>query len=87
MRISLPLGLVLGFLVPWLGCPAVAAETGAELEDFGGNWGGPGDGKVRGRPKMLALNVDHGLQTTGALLFDDLCLVNAQEEVTRVRVP
>lgn len=40
-----------------------------------GHWGGADDGKVRGRPKVLALNVDHGLQTTGALLFDDLRLV------------
>jgi uncharacterized lipoprotein YddW (UPF0748 family) len=27
MRLSLPLGLVLVFLAPWLGCPAVAAEA------------------------------------------------------------
>ena len=203
MRIPLPLGLVLVFLGPWLGCPAVAAEPGAELEDFegsyqprrwtfsngaefpgakgsferateaahegqfggkltfdfagGGNyvgailqmpergagatgewsglrlwlkrpegndfvfrysdssgqtfqkpvecpegrwvrvtipfsgwtahWGGPDDSKVRGRPKMLALNVDRGLQTTGALLFDDLRLVNDQEAVARVSYP
>jgi hypothetical protein len=203
MRILLPLGLVLGFLGPWHGCLAVAAEAGAELEGFegsyqparwtfsngsefpgakgsfergqdaahegqfggkltfdftgGGNyvgailqmpengagatsewnglrlwlkrpegndfvfrysdssgqtfqkpvecpegrwvrvtipfngwtahWGGPGDGKVRGRPKMLALNVEHGLQTTGALLFDDLRLVNAQESIARVSYP
>ena len=51
------------------------------------HWGGPGDGKVRGRPRMLALNVDHGLQTTGALLFDDLRLVNDQEAVARVSYP
>ena len=203
MRISLLLGLVPVLLVPWLVCPAVAAETGTKLEDFeggyqparwtfsngaefpgakgsfersteaahegqfggkltfdfmgGGNyigailqmpesgadetgewnglrlwlkrpegndfvirysdsygqtfqkpvecpegrwilvtipfggwtahWGGPGDGKVRGRPKMLALNIDHGLQTTGALLFDDLRLVNAQEAIARVSYP
>ena len=36
---------------------------------------------------MLALNVDHGLQTTGALLFDDLRLVNAQETIARVSYP
>jgi len=51
------------------------------------HWGGPDDGKVRGRPKMLALNVDRGLQTTGALLFDDLRLVNDQEAVARVSYP
>jgi hypothetical protein len=33
---------------------------------------------------MRALNIDHGLQATGALLFDDLRLVNAQEAVARV---
>jgi Beta-galactosidase len=203
MRISLPLGLLYFLLLPWLVCPAVAAETGAELEDFeggylparwtfsngaefpgakgsfkrateaahegkfggqltfdftgGGNyvgailqmpeggagatsgwnglrlwlkrpegndfvfrysdsagqtfqkwvecpagrwvrvtipfsgwtghWGGADDGKMRGGPRMLALNVDHGLQTMGALLFDDLRLVNAQEAVARVSYP
>src|ERR1035437_4402823 len=34
MRTLLPLGLVLVFLGPWLVCPAVAAEPGAEIEDF-----------------------------------------------------
>ncbi len=203
MRISLPLGLVSVGLIPWLVCPAVAAETGAELENFeggyqparwtfsngaefpgakgsfdrsaeaahggqfggelsfdftgGGNytgailrmprggagatgewnglrlwlmrpegndfvfrygdsegqtfqkqvecpagrwvrvtipfsgwtahWGGANDGTVRGGPRMLALNVDHGLQTTGALLFDDLRLVNAPEDIARVSYP
>ena len=51
------------------------------------HWGGPNDGKVRGRPKTLAVNIDHGLQTTGALLFDDLRLVVAQEAIARVSYP
>ena len=51
------------------------------------HWGGADDGKMRGRPVMLALLADHGLQTTGALLFDDLRLVNAQEAVARVSYP
>lgn len=38
MRKSLPLGLVLVFLVPWLIRPALAAEAGAELEDFEGSY-------------------------------------------------
>ncbi len=36
---------------------------------------------------MLALNLDHGLQTTGALLFDDLRLVHYREAVARVSYP
>jgi hypothetical protein len=52
-----------------------------------GHWGGADDGKMRGGPRMLALNVDHGLQTTGALLFDDLRLVSVQESVARVSYP
>ena len=51
------------------------------------HWGGPNDGKMRGKAKMLALLVDHGLQTTGALLFDDLQVVNAQEAVGRASYP
>src|SRR5450755_3059123 len=38
MRISLPLGLVSVSLIPWLVCPAVAAEAGAELENFEGGY-------------------------------------------------
>ena len=38
MQISLPFGLVLVLLLPWLVSPAVAAETGAELEDFEGGY-------------------------------------------------
>jgi hypothetical protein len=57
------------------------------FSEWVGHWGGADDGKVRGGPKMLALNVEHGLQTTGALLFDDLQLVNAQEAVARVSYP
>ena len=38
MRRSLPLGLVLVFLVPRLVRPAVVAEAGAELEDFEGGY-------------------------------------------------
>ncbi len=52
-----------------------------------GHWGGADDGKVRGKPKMLALLVDRGAQTTGALLFDDLRLVITQEAVARVSYP
>ena len=48
------------------------------------HWGGADDGHVRGEPRMLALNLDHGLQTTGALLFDDLRLVNYRETIARV---
>jgi hypothetical protein len=51
------------------------------------HWGGSNDGKIRGKPKMLALLVDHGLQTTGALLFDDLRLVDAREAIARVSYP
>jgi len=51
------------------------------------HWGGANDGKVRGMPKTLALLIDHGVQTTGALLFDDLRLVNAQDAVARVSYP
>jgi hypothetical protein len=36
---------------------------------------------------MIGLNIDHGTQTTGALLFDDLRLVNAQDAVARVSYP
>jgi len=51
------------------------------------HWGGADDGKVRGKPRMISLNIDRGLQTTGALLFDDLRLVMAQEAVARVSYP
>ncbi len=52
-----------------------------------GHWGGTDDGKVRGGPSMLAVLMEHGLQTKGALLFDDLRLVNVQEAVARVSYP
>ncbi len=51
------------------------------------HWGGSNDGKVRGKPETLSLLIDRGPQTTGALLFDDLRLVNAQEAVARVSYP
>ena len=51
------------------------------------HWGGANDGKVRGQPKMLSLNIDQGQQTAGALLFDDLRWVTAQEAVARVSYP
>jgi hypothetical protein len=34
MRISPPLGLVVGFILPWLVGAAAAAEAGAQLENF-----------------------------------------------------
>lgn len=49
-----------------------------------GHWGGADDGKVRGRPRTLALNIDHGSQTAGALLFDDLELINDKETTARI---
>ena len=52
-----------------------------------GHWGGANDGKVRGKPAMISLLIDHGLQTTGALLFDDLRLVNIQNAIARVSYP
>ncbi len=52
-----------------------------------GHWGGKDDGQVRGKPKMLSLLVDRGLQTTGALLFDDLRLAKVQDAVVRVTYP
>lgn len=52
-----------------------------------GHWGGADDGKPRGGPRMLALNLDHGAQTTGALLFDDLRLVNLSDSAARVSYP
>jgi hypothetical protein len=51
------------------------------------HWGGTDDGKMRGKPTLLALNIDHGSQTTGALLFDDLRLVNVAESIARVSYP
>ena len=51
------------------------------------HWGGPDDGKVRGGPRLLALNVDAGQQQTGALWFDDLRLVNRPVTVARVSYP
>ena len=38
MRVSLPLLLAPVFLIPWLVCSAVAAENGARLEDFEGEY-------------------------------------------------
>ena len=51
------------------------------------HWGGANDGQVRGLPKLLALSLDHGPQTTGALWFDDLQLVDSREAVARVSYP
>ncbi len=51
------------------------------------HWGGANDGTVRGKPRILSLNIDHGLQATGALLFDDLWLVDAPEIVAHVSYP
>ena len=51
------------------------------------HWGGANDGKVRSQPKMLGVNIDHGQETTGALLFDDLRWVTAQESMARVSYP
>lgn len=51
------------------------------------HWGGVNDGNVRGNPRMLAVNIDHGLQTTGALWFDDLWLVDAPQTVAQVAYP
>jgi len=52
-----------------------------------GHWGGANDGKVRGGPTWLSINIDHGLELTGALLFDDLELVNVQQTVAHVSYP
>jgi len=72
----------------WVECPAGRwVRVTIPFSGWTGHWGGADDGQVRGGPRMLALNVDHGLQTTGALLFDDLRLVNAQEAVARVSYP
>jgi len=61
----------------WVECPAGRwVRVTIPFSGWTGHWGGADDGKVRGGPRMLALNVDHGLQTTGALLFDDLRLVS-----------
>ena len=51
------------------------------------HWGGPNDGTMRGRPRTLAVLIERGLQTTGALLFDDLQWVDAREAVARVSFP
>ena len=51
------------------------------------HWGGPDDGKLRGGPRMLSFNVDEGDEPTGALLFDDVRLVNQPSSLTRVTYP
>lgn len=51
------------------------------------HWGGPDDGKVRGGPRLLAFNLDEGQQQTGALLLDDLRLVEQPSLVSRVAYP
>lgn len=48
------------------------------------NWGGPNDGKVRGAPKFLAVNMDHGSRAAGRLLFDDLQWADSREAVAHV---
>jgi hypothetical protein len=52
-----------------------------------GHWGGANDGKVRGKPILLAFLIERGLNTSGALLLDELRLVKVQDAVVRVSYP
>ncbi len=57
------------------------------FSNWTGHWGGPNDGKVRGAPRSVALLVDHGQLQTGALLFDDLRLVQNDDKPVRLAYP
>jgi len=52
-----------------------------------GHWGGTNDGKVHGRPRTVALNINAGQQVTGALFFDDLRLIHHEVVTARVSYP
>lgn len=69
-------------------CPADRwTQVTIPFSDWTGHWGGPNDGQLRGQPRTLALLVENSQQPTGAMLFDDLRLVNHQVAVARVSYP
>jgi hypothetical protein len=69
-------------------CPAGRwVSVSIPFSGWAGHWGGPDDGKARGGPKMLAFLVDHGAQTTGTMLFDDLRLTSGEQSVAHVSYP
>ncbi len=69
-------------------CPAGRwVRVTIPFSDWTVHWGGANDGKPRGHPTQLALLMEHGAQTTGALVFDDLELVDAVTSVARVAYP
>jgi len=69
-------------------CPAGRwVRVTVPFSGWTGHWGGADDGKVRGKPKMLALLINRGLHDTGALLIDDLRLVKVEDNTVRVSYP
>ncbi|MCP5524205.1 MAG: beta-galactosidase [Verrucomicrobiales bacterium] len=69
-------------------CPAERwVQVTIPFSEWTVHWGGANDGTVRGVPRVLSVNIDRGLQTVGALLFDDLRLVDAPQIVARVAYP
>jgi hypothetical protein len=57
------------------------------FRDWTEHWGGPNDGKWLGQPQSLALVVQNTSRPTGAVLFDDLRLVNHRVALASVSFP
>jgi len=69
-------------------CPAGRwTRVTVPFSGWTGHWGGADDGTVRGKPKTLALLINHGLHNTGAMLVDELRLVKVGENIARVTYP
>jgi hypothetical protein len=69
-------------------CPSDRwARVTVPFSGWTGHWGGANDGKVRGKPKTLALLINRGLQNTGVMRFDDLRLVKVEDTTARVSYP